>query len=84
VRWTRDLVCVMEVGRCGYMGSAIICISELIIVRSMVSYCVSLRWTQDLAGVMEVGRCGYMSSTNWHDHHHGCPINHFLSLCIIF
>jgi len=20
VRWARDLVCVMEVGRCGYMG----------------------------------------------------------------
>ena len=42
LRWTRDLVCVMEVGRRGYMGLLLlyIYIYELIIVRSMVSYYV--------------------------------------------
>ena len=43
MRWARDLVCVMEDGRCGYMGSAIIYMSKLIIVRSTVSYNVCCR-----------------------------------------
>ena len=45
LRWTRDLVCVMEVGRRGYMGLLLlyIYIYELIIVRSMVSYYVWCR-----------------------------------------
>jgi len=41
VRWTRDLVCVMEIGRCGYMGFLLLyvrIISEFIIVRSVVPY----------------------------------------------
>jgi hypothetical protein len=42
VRWARDLVCVTEVGRCGYMGFLLLYV-KLIIVRSMVSYCVCCR-----------------------------------------
>ena len=42
MRWARDLVCVTEVGRCGYMGFLLLYV-KLIIVRSMVSYCVCCR-----------------------------------------
>ena len=39
LRWTRDLLCVMEVGRGGYMGYVLIhiCISELIIEREQTT-----------------------------------------------
>jgi len=40
-------------------------ISELIIARSMESYCVCLRWTRDLVCVMEVGRCGFMGDSDF-------------------
>jgi len=41
LRWTRDLLCVMQVGRCGYVGFLLL--YELIIVRSMISYYVCCR-----------------------------------------
>ena len=44
-RWARDLVCVMEDGRCGYMGgdSVIIYYVYVNIVRSVVSCYVFCR-----------------------------------------
>ena len=36
MRWARDLVYVMEVGRCGYIGFLLLYMSKLVIVRSMV------------------------------------------------
>jgi len=41
VRWARDLVCIIEVGRCKYMrDAAIICYVYVNIVRSTVSHYV--------------------------------------------
>jgi len=31
VRWTRDLICVMEVGRCGYMGMLLLYVASMLI-----------------------------------------------------
>ena len=31
VRWARDLVCVMEVGRCGYMGFILLYVTSKLI-----------------------------------------------------
>ena len=31
VSWARDVVCVMEVGRCGYMGMLLFCIMSRLI-----------------------------------------------------
>ena len=70
VRWARDLVRVMEAGGggIGYMGQLLLCIIELIIVRSVVSYCVcrtcmytiKLSYTYVLCyNMQEYGICSY-------------------------